>query len=61
MDFVCPEVHPPCGGALLWPQTPLLAISLPQEHSPQLLQLEPIIIREMRSITATFLLQHYGL
>lgn len=61
MVCVCPEVHPPGHRALPWPQTPLLAVSLPQELSPQLQQLEPIIIHKMRGITATFLLQRYGL
>lgn len=48
-------------GALLCPQTSFLAISPPQEHSPQLQQLGCVIIHKMRSITVTFLLQHYGL
>lgn len=47
--------------ALPCPQASLPAISLPQERSLSLRQLEHVIIHEMKSISATFLLKHYGL
>ena len=42
-------------------QASLLAIGLSREHSPSPWRLEPIIIRKVKSISATFLSGYYGL